>query len=239
MDYAFKTIKKNTAVDMVVEQILKQIEDQTLPPGSRLPAQRELAVMLGVGRSSIREAINSLVVKGYLEPIQGKGTFIKNSLPSADTDNRLKELSTAVQVSSIFDLMEARMVLECKTASLVAERVSPGSLQKIQEIFDTLSRDTDHERYAVFLASDLEFHYALAEATRNKIICAMTKFVLLLLGEHHQRLKTDQLSHAYREKSVKSLEKVLNAIKEQDPSEAALWMERHLLLIKEELDKVL
>jgi GntR family transcriptional repressor for pyruvate dehydrogenase complex len=76
--------------------------------------------MLGVGRSSVREAINALVVMGYLEPLQGKGTFIKAVLPVADTG--IEKLNAAFSAGSIFDLMEARVLLECRSAALAAER---------------------------------------------------------------------------------------------------------------------
>jgi GntR family transcriptional repressor for pyruvate dehydrogenase complex len=233
----FTTIKKNTAVNMVVEQILKQIRNQGLPPGSKLPAQRELAVMLGVGRSSIREAINNLVARGYLEPIQGKGTFIKEAMQSPE--RQFEKLSIAARKSSLFDLMEARTVLECKTASLAATRADTEDIQKLKEIFGTLAGATDHDSYDVFLKADQAFHFALAEATSNKIICEMTKFVLQLLTEHHGKLKADLLSHTYREKSVDSLGEVLKAILAHNPAAAASWMGKHLTVIYEELDNVL
>ena len=68
---AFVTIRKSSAPEMVAEQIIERISDGELSPGSCLPSQRELARMLGVGRSSVREAINALVVMGYLKPLQG------------------------------------------------------------------------------------------------------------------------------------------------------------------------
>ena len=80
----FETIRKSSAPDMVAEQIIEMIAGGELAPGTQLPAQRDLAQMLGVGRSSVREAINALVVMGYLEPLQGKGTFIKDVLPTSD-----------------------------------------------------------------------------------------------------------------------------------------------------------
>lgn len=67
---AFETIKKASAPEMVAEQIIKNIEAGQLLPGSCLPAQRDLARRLGVGRSSIREAINALVVLGYKDVIR-------------------------------------------------------------------------------------------------------------------------------------------------------------------------
>lgn len=233
----FTTIKKNTAVNMAVEQILNQILNRQLPPGSKLPAQRELAVMLGVGRSSVREAINTLVARGYLEPIQGKGTFIKADMQGPE--RQFEKLSAAARKSSLFDLMEARTALECKTAALVATRADIADIQNLKSLFGTLSGTADHDSYGVFLKADRAFHFALAEATNNKIICEMTKFVLQLLTEHHDKLKADLLSHTYRKKSVDSLGEVLKAILAHNPDAAAEWMERHLTVIIEELDNVL
>ena len=78
----FETIHKRSAPEKVVEQILQKVKAGELLPGSRLPSQRELAQIMGVGRSSMREAINALVVMGYLEAIHGKGTFIRKALPA-------------------------------------------------------------------------------------------------------------------------------------------------------------
>ena len=233
----FKAIKKNTAVNMVIEQILQQINDRVLVPGGKLPAQRELAVMLGVGRSSIREAVNALVAKGYLEPVQGKGTFITDCLPG--TEQQLEKLSSVAQKSSLFDLVEARAVLECKTASLAAQRITKKELDRLTKILLELSHVDPHAEYNVFLEADMAFHYALAEATHNQIICEMTKFVLQLLGEHHEKIRASELSTAYRQRSVDTLEKVLDAIARQSPDDAASWMQVHLSAIKTEVDGVI
>ena len=232
---SFKTIKKESAVNQVVEQILLQIKNDTFPPGSRLPSQRELSSELGVGRSSIREAINALVVTGYLEPIQGRGTFVKKMLP--DTEERVEKLSTAVKVSSIFNLMEARVLLECKSAALAAERADPSDLKKLDKIFSRISSDL--ENYDQFLKADLNFHITLAEATKNDVICEMTKLVLIKLTEHHSKFKTDQLSEDYKKKSIETALEIFKAVKTQNQQKAAYWMEKHLGMITNELGKVL
>ena len=60
-------IKKNLASEMVIEEILKNLKSGDLKPGDRLPTEREMSRMLGVGRSSIREAVKGLVLAGYQE----------------------------------------------------------------------------------------------------------------------------------------------------------------------------
>ncbi len=78
----FEAIRKATAPEMVVAQILNKLKKGDLKPGGQLPSQRELAQLLGVGRSSVREAVNALTVMGYLDVRQGKGTFIRQELPA-------------------------------------------------------------------------------------------------------------------------------------------------------------
>jgi GntR family transcriptional repressor for pyruvate dehydrogenase complex len=60
---------------MVVEQILDSLKTGEFSPGEKLPFQMNLADMFEVGRSSVREAIKALDAMGYLEVIQGRGTF--------------------------------------------------------------------------------------------------------------------------------------------------------------------
>ncbi len=220
---------------MVAEQILKKIEDGELQPGSCLPAQRELAQLLGVGRSSVREAINALVVMGYLEAIQGKGTFIRQNLPA--TDPTIEKLNAAFKAGSIFDLMEARALLEAKSAALAAQRAEKHHIQKLKKALKDV-RATEKD-YTFFLKADIAFHNRVAEATGNVVICEMTKLILEKVVEHHANLKTKQLSPQYREKSITTAAKVIECIEKQEDENASVWMERHLNAITEELKDIM
>ena len=73
---SFKTIKKESTLEVIIQQIKEQIKKGILKPGEKLPSEREMASLLGVSRASIREAIKALSFSGYLEVIQGKGTYI-------------------------------------------------------------------------------------------------------------------------------------------------------------------
>ncbi len=231
----FKTIKKSSAPDLVAQQILEQIENHTLPPGSRLPSQRELAALLGVGRSSLREAVNALVAMGYLEPIQGKGTYIKAALPGKAPN--MDKLARAMAMGSAFDLMEARTLMECKSAALAASRADTTQLNRLDATLAQLP--TAFDDYETFLALDLEFHTGVAEATNNMVICEMTKLFLEKLRSHHAGLNTGNLSRDYKKISVYTAQKTYKAIKRQDADQARVWMERHLSAIQCELGKLL
>ena len=231
----FKTIKKSSAPDLVARQILRQIENHTLPPGSRLPSQRELAALLGVGRSSLREAVNALVAMGYLESIQGKGTYIKETLPGKAPN--MNKLARAMAMGSTFDLMEARTLMECKSAALAASRADKDQLNRLETALAQLP--TAFDDYGTFLALDLEFHTGVAEATNNVVICEMTKLFLEKLRTHHAGLNTGNLSKNDKKISVYTAQKTFTAIKNQDADGARIWMERHLAAIQGELGKLL
>jgi GntR family transcriptional repressor for pyruvate dehydrogenase complex len=232
---AFETIRKSSAPEMVAEQIIEKITGGELAPGSRLPAQRDLARQLGVGRSSVREAINALVVMGYLEPLQGKGTFIKAVLPNADAG--IGKLNAAFSASSIFDLMEARELLECRSAALAAERADDRQILKLKAAMQAVTgTETD---YAIFLDADIRFHAAVADAAGNVVLRELTKLVLEKVVAHHNELKTALLPPAYREVSIRTAARIVEAIESGDGEAAARWMARHLDAIRDELKHII
>lgn len=231
----FETIKKSSAPEMVAEQIIRKITGGELAPGTQLPSQRDLAQMLGVGRSSVREAINALVVMGYLEPQQGRGTFIKTILPMEDAG--MEKLKAAFHASSIFDLMEARDILECRSAALAADRADPSQVRRLKQVMDAV--EATENDYAIFLDADLRFHAAVADAAGNGVLRELTKLVLEKVVAHHATLKTALLPPAYREISIRTAAGVVAAIEAGDAENAAGWMARHLGAIRDELKNIL
>src|ERR1700693_3227398 len=76
--HRFETVRKVRRYEQVADQIRKLVSDGTLKPGDLLPPERELAAKLGVGRSSIRDAVRTLEVMGILEARQGHGTVVRD-----------------------------------------------------------------------------------------------------------------------------------------------------------------
>jgi GntR family transcriptional repressor for pyruvate dehydrogenase complex len=232
---AFETIRKSSAPEMVVEQIIEKIATGELTPGTQLPSQRDLAQLLGVGRSSVREAINALVVMGYLEPMQGKGTFIKEVLPAADPG--IENLAAAFSASSIFDLMEARELLECRSAALAAERADAAQIRNLKAAMQQVA--ATEKTYRIFLDADIRFHEVVADAAGNVVLRELTKLVLDKVVAHHNKLKTALLPPAYRELSIRTAAHIVAAIEAGDGDEAARQMARHLDAIRNELKHII
>lgn len=231
----FENIQKLSTPQMVAEQILRRIESGELAAGQRLPAQRDLAERLAVGRSSIREAINALVVMGYLEVRHGSGTYVRADPPALDAS--LQQLTAAFKAVSLLDLMEIREVLECQSAALAAERADSNHLRRLRRIMDQV--EATRGDYHIFLKADIDFHACLAEATGNPVIEEMTKLILDKLVRHHQLLRTDKLSSHYREHSIRSAREIVRAVENANAEEAARWMKIHLSAIRVELKDIL
>ncbi len=231
----FEAIRKSTAPEMVARQILDRITGGQLKPGQRLPSQRELAQALAVGRSSVREAINALVVMGYLRVKHGQGTFVARNLPSSD--EAVKKLGSALEAGSLMDLMEVRRLLECKSAALAAERADRQQIEQLRANIEKMEQATG--RYQVFLEADLDFHAALAEASGNSIICEMMKLITAKVSRQHSRLRTGRLAPDYRKQSIITASQVVDAIAAGNPRQARLLMEKHLGLIDDQLKEIM
>ena len=231
----FETIRKASAPEMVVEQIIAKLKTGDLQPGSQLPSQRELASLLGVGRSSVREAINALTAMGYLDVHQGKGTFVNRELPTSDPS--MEKLNAALKTGSFFDLTEAREVLECKSAELAAERADASHIANLRQVFRQVEQ-TDKD-YSIFLKADIDFHLSLAEATQNVVICEMTRLVLEKVVAHHAGFKTALISPEYRQRSIHSAQQIVENVARGDGQAAAEWMRIHLHAIRAELKEIL
>lgn len=230
----FEAIRKTTAPEMVARQILDRITGGQLKPGQRLPSQRELAQALSVGRSSVREAINALAVMGYLRVKHGQGTFVARNLP--DSDDPVQKLGSALKAGSLMDLREVRLLLECKSAALAAERADRDQIDRLLATVEQMKKATGD--YQGFLEADLAFHAALAEASGNSIICEMMKLVTREVSRQHSRLRTGRLSPDYRQRSIATAADVIQAIAAGDPGEARLQIEKHLGLIDDQLRKI-
>jgi len=231
----FESIHKPSAPEMVAEQIVKQLRSGELQAGTQLPPQRELAQILGVGRSSVREVINALVVMGFLKAVQGRGTFVREDVPGDDLS--VVSLNAALKASSLLSLLEARELLECKSAELAAERAEAAHIHSMTAAVDQMQ--TPDSDYKAFLKADTEFHTGLAEATGNMVICELTKLLMDKTVHHHDRLKARRFSPNYRQASISSAAQVVRHVENGNGQAAADAMRQHLKVIETELKEVL
>lgn len=150
-----------------VDQLRSRIADGGWPVGGRIPAEPALTQLLGVGRNTVREAVQALVHAGLLERRQGSGTYVIASSELAATIGR--EIADARQR----DVLEVRRALEVETARLAARRRTPADIAELR------ARRTDRTKAYVagdldaMVVTDLALHRAIARAARNPVLLSL------------------------------------------------------------------
>jgi GntR family transcriptional repressor for pyruvate dehydrogenase complex len=221
----FAAVRRNKVYEDVARQIERLILKK-LRPGDKLPSERELAELLSVSRSSIRDAIRSLELMGMVEPRQGAGTIVcevtSNSLanPLANALKRKEEL--------MGELLDFRKILEPPLAGRAATHASP---EEISEMESILRRQGEKLREGEStVAEDSEFHYAVAMASGNSVVLKVLDILMDLLRDTRERSLQVE---GRPQKSLAAHTRILDAIKRHDAEAAKAAMRRHIEDVEE------
>jgi len=175
------TVDDRRAWEIVLAHIENDLLWGRLAPGDRLPGERALATELGVGRSSVREAIRVLEVLGLVRTNVGSGPTsgaIIVALPGGGM-SALMRLQVAAQGFPVADIVKTRLVLETAVAAELAEATlsaalhpdtSDPDLGRCEQLLDAM--DAPGLSEDEFLALDAAFHLSLAEACGNQVVIA-------------------------------------------------------------------
>ncbi|HCS60468.1 MAG TPA: GntR family transcriptional regulator [Microbacterium sp.] len=156
----------------VLEHIERDLLEGRLGPGDRLPSERDLSADLGVGRSSVREALRVLEVMGLIRTATGSGPSsgaIVIATPSGGMSTLLR-LQVAAQGFPLGDVVKTRLVLETTVAASLAADPARDTADAHRVLVAMDAADLTAEE---FLALDAQLHLALAEASGNTVIAAM------------------------------------------------------------------
>ncbi len=201
-------------------------------PGSRLPTERELCQRLGVGRSTVREALRSLSFVGAIQPRQGSGTYVA-PVEDAAVD-RLLGLGLLVQRSRVYEVIEARRILEVQAVRLAAERYQESDRRELvavmQRMSGAISEPPKASRY------DLQYHVLLARASHNSVL---VHFINGMRGLLEMWIKRAVNRPAVIEEIVREHNQVLEAVFDRDADRAAELMAAHLSNAAERLFAVI
>lgn len=195
-----------------------------LKAGDRLPTESEIMGKLGVSRVSLREGFRVLESEGLILCQPGEGRFVRATQPEAlfRTDGVVYSL----EFSQIFDLLEAREVIECKMAALAAKRARPEEIHELRQKVNTMlsMQDGNHEGHDLFTL-DGSFHRILATASRNSVLLNWLNLSMEVL----QDIRKKALAMEERRRNlVRELSKIVEAVEKGDALKAASAMKRHL-----------
>jgi GntR family transcriptional repressor for pyruvate dehydrogenase complex len=164
----FQPVRTATTFEETVERLGTAIRMGLLPAGSRLPAERTLADRLRISRSTLREAITTLVQTGHLVSHRGRtgGNFVADRPPLAEEG----ETPLGAEARAVLD---HRVAIELGATVLAAERAEGGELDRLDDLVEKMASASEFEDYR---RADMRFHVGVAEAARSpRLLAEMTE----------------------------------------------------------------
>lgn len=214
-----------SAADEAVNKIKELLFSGRLERGQKLPGETALAEQIGVGRSSVREALKQLAASGYVELVANRGAFAAvtnpDELPSPK-DGALSWLN--VNRDSVDELLMVRGCIEPLAAELCAARADDGTIERLRELTDLFEGALERSEYDSLPRLDYEFHATILEGAGNRFLVGMYRQLLSLFMQYSSSFRaTDSKRDTLMEHRM-----IYNAIFAHSPTEARLAMELHL-----------
>lgn len=159
-----QTVAPQRLYQQIAEQLRTLITAGEFTPGSRLPAERDLAKQLGVSRPSVREALIALEVEGWVEVRTGSGVYVQDR--TATTAARGNPVAS--NEWGPLELIRARRVLEGEIASLAASMAKRKDIAAMRLALADMVRDADAGTLPI--EGDRAFHSAIVQSTGNTVL---------------------------------------------------------------------
>ena len=155
---------ENKSYMKVIDYIKKQIRNDELSIGGKLPAERELSEILGISRNSVREAIRTLDIMGVISSQQGAGNFLTGNFEN----NLVESLSMLFLLNQIDyrQVSELRRALEMEALMLAIDHITDEEIQTLVKIASQLEKETEANNVVL----DKKLHYNIALASKNTLI---------------------------------------------------------------------
>ncbi|GAB2549137.1 FadR/GntR family transcriptional regulator [Leucobacter ruminantium] len=157
-------VRRTPLADQAAELLLQRIRSGEWALGAKLPGETTLGPQLGVGRSTVREAIRQLVGRGVLSSRQGAGVYVTALDAPEDWDAVLRR-------SDIVAVIEGRIAIESEAAALAAERRTPADLRAIRRAL--AQREQLGESIEAHVDADTGFHRSIVVAAHNPILAEL------------------------------------------------------------------
>lgn len=218
-------IRRRKLYQDVLDRLITAILTSEFPPGSKLPSEKDLMGLIGVGRPAIREAMLALQQMGLIRISHGERARVVNPTP----DLILDQISSAVimmlatNARGLTDLKDARLMLEVGLVQAATRNATAVDLERLAAAQRALQEAKgDSPR---FVACDMAFHALIAEIAGNQLVAVVLKGMLDWLS----RFKREMVSVKGADKlTLEEHERILKAIENGDAAAAAQAMSEHI-----------
>ncbi len=217
--YQIEKMNQKLLAPQVEEELMNYILHEPVKIGEKIPNEYELASRFGVGRSTIREVVKSLVTKGILEVRRGSGTYVVGTSSPESDPLGLEKFTDKYKLA--LELFEVRLMLEPEIAALASEHATPEEKEELRRLCDETEKlylsGKNHTK------KDVEFHTCIARCSRNRVVEQLLPIiqtaVVTFVNLTHRRLM---------EETIETHRAVLDAIIRGDSVGARCAMIMHL-----------
>lgn len=225
----FNTVRRLRTFDEVIVQVQDAIASGRFQPGDRLPSERELCQMFGIGRPALREALRVLEVLGVLDIRPGKGGGIFVAAQNGEGVGAALASLIRLAGATAAELGEFRTSFEGETAAWAAQRARPEEVQQLlqrAQAARTVANRPDR-RWSDIVKIDIAFHQTVAEASHNRVRVAVM-YGLLSAVERVELTITSLAEPHLLQSTANDLQAIAEAISDRDPDRARDAMRAHV-----------
>ena len=226
---AWQPIARRKLYREVLDRLLSRIRSGEFSAGAWLPSERELMQMYGVGRPAVREALQSLARMGLLAIVHGEGARVL-PLTAESIIGQISEAALHLLSSSrdlLDNLQEARTLFESALVRHAAEHATRADIETVREALEVHRASIDDPQN--FFQTDMAFHRAIADISRNPILVAVSQAMLQLLEKFHQ----DSVRAPGAERATLAEHtRIFERIAAHDPEGASKVIARHVSRVR-------
>jgi DNA-binding FadR family transcriptional regulator len=221
------TVAPQRLYRQIADQLRQLMVSGEFALGSRLPAERDLAMQLGVSRPSVREALIALEVEGMIEVRTGSGIYVQHIDPPIQAAAPTQADENAPGDWGPLEVMSARLLVEAEVAALAATHAQKPDLKAIkaglQQMKQEAARDEEPR------GGDEAFHEAIAKACGNSVLLdTVQRYWQARNGPLFERLGNYFEHPASWQTAIAEHQEVMHAIEARDSSGARKAMQKHL-----------
>jgi len=228
----FISVKSDKVSQHIIDQIRNAIFDGRLKPGDKLPSERELIENFKVGKATLREALRSLEVLGFLEIRKGVsgGAFVTEVDMTKARDSFTNFL--LFKNLSLKDLSEVRLLLEPYIAEKATLAITREDLHRLEKLIKGSEQAIRSDIAFESRKDEIEFHRIIASVTGNPILMFILDFVENLLIDTKAILKPGK---EFSTKVLRSHKRIYNALLERNIKKVHQEMVRHIREVEKDL----
>lgn len=209
------------------------IEEHKYNYGEKLPNENELSQELGISRTTLREAIRTLISVGILVVKRGKGTFVADEIDQYSQEIDVNDF-TKKQVT-LRDLYETRLIFEPEAAALACKRATDEEIEEILRLGEICQAELKNDpRGAKRIESESAFHGAILKASHNEFL---GHFFPILSNTIQKTIELNFNLENIAEEAYKDHIMIMNFLKNRDSVgvKSAVTIHLHHAVINEQI----